>query len=246
MTQLAQLSEEEFEERFQITGQRPVQFLLAGLAEHNEAFNVHFDHGREHFITMLLAAPPESGKLIFDCSGSSEINRRLLGSDHNVFSGRPGGIQVQFTSGRVSEIIYAGARAFSVGLPKMVLRLQRRESFRIETLRTRPLIFRCTLQDGQRLELPAHDISCAGIGLTASSLPDNLSLGMHLANTFFALPEEKKDFLVGGSLRHITEQETHTGRQWRIGLEFDKLPYAEESRIQRYIAKVEHERHEMS
>jgi len=220
--------------------------VLAGLAEQREPFTVQFQHGQEHFNTMLLATPPENGKLIFDCSGSQEINRRLLAADHIVFHGRPGGIQVQFSTGRVTEIIYAGARAFSVGLPKFVLRLQRRESFRIATPVSRPLVFRSLLSGGQRLELATHDISCAGIGLTASMLPDALATGLNLNECAFALPEEKKDFLVSCTLRHITEQETRAGQQWRIGLQFATLPVSEETRIQRYIARVEHERRETS
>ena len=246
MSALVRLSESEFEERVQITGQRPIQFLLAGLAEHHAPFTIHLQPGEAHFNTMLLAAPPESGKLIFDCSGSQDMNRHVLMTEHLGFAGRPGGIQIQFSTARATEVIHAGARAFSVGLPKFVLRLQRRESFRIETPISRPLRFRSMLPSGNRLELVTHDISCAGIGLTATSLPDELAIGLTLAQCAFALPEEKHDFLVSCTVRHITEQATRNSQQWRIGLAFETLPFAEESRIQRYIARVEHERHEVS
>lgn len=243
MTQATELSEEEFEERFYINGQRPVQFLLAGLAEHREPFTVSFRHGEEHFNTLLLAAPHESGKLIFDCSGSHETNRHLLAADHLLFHGRPGGIQVQFTTGRATQVIHAGASAFSTALPKFVLRLQRRESFRIHTPLSRPLIFR-SITASQRLEMNTHDISCAGIGLTCNALPDGISPGTVWAQCAFSLPEEKHDFRVACQVRHITEQETRSGMQWRIGLAFDGLAHAEENRIQRYIARIEHERRE--
>lgn len=246
MTQFTQLSAEEIEERFHIIGQRPVQFLLAGLAEQNEQFAVHFNHGAEHFLSLLLAAPPDSGKLIFDCSGSPEINQRVQRCDSLVFNGHPGGIQVQFTCGRPMEIIHAGARAFAVALPKHVLRLQRRESFRIETPRSKPVEFFGRQPSGALLKLAGHNISCAGIGLTASSLPPELAPGLLLKNSRFTLPEEKHDFFVDAVVHHITELQTRSGPQWRIGLEFIKLPYAEENRVQRYIAKVEHERRELS
>jgi c-di-GMP-binding flagellar brake protein YcgR len=247
LSHLAQLSADEIEDRFHITGQRPVQFLLAELAEKNEPFTVHFNHGKEHFQTLLLAAQPASRQLIFDCSGSTEINRHFLLSEHNVFIGRPGGIKVQFSSEGASEMLYGGARALSVPLPKFVLRLQRRESFRIETPRLRPLQFFGRLPDGNLLNLPAHDISCTGIGLAATTLPETLSPGMSLGSSRFVIPDDKHDFFVETIVRHMTEQEGRGGiSQWRIGLEFIDLGNAEDSRIQRYIGKIERERHELS
>ena len=246
MSGFTQLSAAEIEERFHITGQRPVQFLLAGLAEQGEQFAVQFNEGREHFLTLLLAAPPGKGTLIFDCSGSPEINRRLLASQHNVFSGRPGGIQVQFSTGPASEVIHAGARAFAVALPAYVLRLQRREAFRIETPQARPLQFYGRLPDGSVLNLPAHDISCAGIGLTATMLPETLVLGTTLSNACFALPDDKGNLFVEASVRHLTACESRAGsRHWRVGLEFRHYEHTSENRIQRYIARIEHERREL-
>jgi c-di-GMP-binding flagellar brake protein YcgR len=116
------------------------------------------------FVSTLLAVQPEKGVFIFDCSGSAESNRRLLESDRNVFVGRPGGIGVQFSIGPVSEVIFGGSKAFSVALPKYVVRLQRREFFRIATPRVKPLQFFGRLPDGTLLNLPASDISVAGTG----------------------------------------------------------------------------------
>ncbi|MBP5987431.1 MAG: hypothetical protein KA538_09620 [Azonexus sp.] len=48
------------------------------------------------------------------------------------------------------------------------------------------------------------------------------------------------------SVRHITACESRAGiRQWRIGLQFADLPGNAENRIQRYIARLERERHEL-
>jgi c-di-GMP-binding flagellar brake protein YcgR len=49
------------------------------------------------------------------------------------------------------------------------------------------------------------------------------------------------------AVRHITAQETRAGvTQFRLGLQFSNLPRAEENRLQRYIAHLELERHELS
>lgn len=245
MTQIAQLSEAEIEARFHITGTRPIAFLLAGFAKEGEQFSVQF--GGDVFLTTLLAVQPERGQFIFDCSGSGETNARLLASERNLFVGRPGGVHVQFSTGRATELLYGGAKAFSVLLPKFVVRLQRREYFRIDTPRVRPLQFYGRLPGGGLLNQPAHDISVTGIGLSASMLPDGLVVGQGLVNCHFALPEDEQDLFFTATIRHLTEQESRAGvRHWRIGLNFDDLPMSAQNRIQRYIDKVERERHELA
>jgi len=244
MSQLAQLSEAEIEERFHITGERPVAFMLAGFVRDGDGFTVQSDG--DFFLTTLLAVQPERGVLIFDCSGSMESNRRLLQSQRNVFVARPGGIHVQFSTGPAHEVVYSGAKAFATGLPKYVVRLQRRESFRVQTPRVRPLQFFGRLPNGSLLNLQVHDISVTGIGLFGANLPDGLAVGMVLPNCHFSLPEDEHELFFSATLRHLSERESRAGiRQWHIGLQFNDLPTAAQNRIQRYIDKLERERREL-
>lgn len=244
MSQIAQLSEAEIEERFHITGERPVSFMLAGFVRDGESFTVQSDN--DFFLTTLLAVLPEKGVLIFDCSGSAETNSRMLQSKRNVFIARPGGIHVQFSTGPAVEMIYGGAKAFSTALPKFVVRLQRRESFRVQTPRAKPLQFFGRLPGGALLNLPVHDISVTGIGLAGANLPDGLAAGMVLPNCHFSLPEDDRELFFSATLRHLSERESRGGiRQWHLGLQFNDLPVAAQNRIQRYIDKVERERREL-
>lgn len=111
----------------------------------------------------------------------------------------------------------------------------------------RPLQFYGRLPGGSLLNQPAHDISVTGIGLSASMLPDGLVVGQGLVNCHFALPEDEQDLFFTATIRHLTEQESRAGvRHWRIGLNFDDLPMSAQNRIQRYIDKVERERHELA
>ena len=246
MSQIAQLSEAEIEERFHISGPTAIQFTLAGYATHKDAFTVQFAEGKEHFLTTLLAVDEENGRLIIDCSGSTDLNRNFAESQRNVFIARPGGIHVQFTCGPAKPISFEKAPAFSLALPKFIMRLQRRDFFRIETPRANPLQFHARLPSDALLTLPAHDISVAGIGLS-SGIDHALSPGIALGNCRFALPEDDHDVFLKAVVRHVTPHELRAGvTQWRIGLRFEGLPIAEENRLQRYIAQVEHERHELS
>ena len=247
MSQIAQLSEAEIEARFHVVGKRPVAFTLDGFARAKTGFSVQFHGGEEMFLTTLLAVLPEKQMLVFDCSGSLETNRRFLQSERSIFVARPGGIHVQFVGGKAREILYAGSQAFAIGLPEHLVRLQRREFFRIDTPRVKPLQFHGRPPGGALLSLAAHDISVAGIGLNAASLADDLVSGSVLPNCRFSLPDDAHDLLFSATVRHITERDSRGGfRQWRIGLQFNDLPRPAEARVQRYITHLERERHELS
>lgn len=242
--QISQLSEAEIEERFHVTGKQPVAFLLGGFVRDEVRFSVHF--GEEMFLTTLLAVHGERNLLIFDCGGSDEVNRRFQRSERCVFVGRPGGVHVQFAAGHPQEMIYAGAKAFAVVLPDYVVRLQRRDFFRIEAPRAHPLEFFARLPDQRLLKLPAHDVSIAGAGLLAVEPVSDLVPGLTLENCHFALPGDDHELFLSATVRHVTEEEVRNGHhQWRIGLRLNGLSSAEEMRIQRYIARVERERHEL-
>lgn len=245
MTQIAQLSEAEIDDRFQISGTRPVAFMLAGFAREREQFSVQFDG--QTFLSALLGVDVDQARLILDCSGSPDLNRRFREADRATLVGRPGGIHVQFSIGGPQEINFQGAKAFSVPLPKFLVRLQRRDAFRIETPRVRPLEVLGRLPEGQLLKLPAHDVSVAGAGVSSAEPPNALAAGMLLPNCHMQLPDDSKPLYFGAMVAHITEFESRLGAlHWRIGLRFVSLQADDEAHIQRYIARIERERHELS
>lgn len=245
MTQIAQLSEAEIDDRFQISGTRPVAFMLAGFAKEREQFSVQFDG--QTFLSALLGVDVDQARLILDCSGSPDLNRRFREADRATLVGRPGGIHVQFSIGGPQEINFQGAKAFSVPLPKFLVRLQRRDAFRIETPRVRPLEVLGRLPEGQLLKLPAHDVSVAGAGVSSAEPPNALAAGMLLPNCHMQLPDDSKPLYFGAMVAHITEFESRLGAlHWRIGLRFVSLQADDEAHIQRYIARIERERHELS
>lgn len=245
MSQLAQYSAAEIEERFHISGSRVVAFTLAGYARAAVQFSVHF--GDELLVSTLLAVLPERHQLIFDCSGAESLNQRLLQAGHCTLAGRPDGVQVQFSGGPVSPVQHQGRPAFAMPLPKFIVRLQRRDSFRIATPRINPLRFFGRTPDGAAVELPAFDISVTGIGLLAAAPPEQLAPGMMLERCHFRLPDDTQDLHLAARVQHITAKEVRDGvRQWRVGAHFLDLPAGAEHRLQRYIARLERERNELT
>lgn len=248
MAQLAQLSEEEIEKRFHITGRMAVLFSLGEYVHHSEQFTVHFNGGRESFLTYLLSANPETDEIIVDVSGSPEINARFLQSERNVFVARPEGVSVQFAAGQPRRVDFDGDDAFALPLPKFIIRLQRRDYFRITTPRGKPIKLSLRLPDkGGTAAYPLHDLSVAGCGLNAGALPPGLEAGFRIADCRFVLPDSHETLVsTPAVVRHATAVSSQPGpNRFRIGLQFGNLERTLEHRIQRYIVQVEHERREL-
>lgn len=246
MSRVVPLSDEDSDARFHVTGRTAIQFMLAGFAKERESFSVHFNAGQDFFLTTLLAVDTEAGRLIFDCSGSPDSNRRFLASEKSAFVGRPGGVRVQFHCGRASELTYQGSPAFAVALPELLARLQRREYFRVPTPRANPVLLQARMPDGQALKLPLHDISVSGIGLDAATLPEGLAPDLRLERCSLLLPGEARPLEFAAVVRRVIELETRAGTcYWRVGIRFDNLSTGDETRIQRYIDRAERERREL-
>jgi hypothetical protein len=84
--------------------------------------------------------------------------------------------------------------------------------------------------------------------LTAANLPDGLASGQALENCHFSLPGDDRDLFFDATLNHMfPSMKSAPGmRHWRLGLAFKKLPVNDENRIQRYIGRLERERHELA
>jgi c-di-GMP-binding flagellar brake protein YcgR len=233
---------DEAEERFHITGSRAIAFTLAGYARDGERFSALFDE--QMFLTTLIEVDTDEQELIFDFGGAEALNQRLLRVGHCRLAGRPGGVHVHFNISQIRQIEHEGRPAFAAPLPRGIVRLQRRESFRIDTPRAKPLRFFIRQPEGQEIELPAFDISITGIGLLASADP-NLQAGQLLERCRFRLPDDTQDIHLAAQVQHITHTQSRSGaRQWRIGVHFLDLSAGTENRLQRYIARLERERNE--
>ncbi len=244
MSQIAALSEDEIEERFCITAPRAIQFVLNGLIASQERFAVHIAATGEQFLTILLAV--DAQQLIIDCSGSETFNRRFVGSSRNLFLARPEGIHLQFVTGAARTVDFGQARAFALPLPNRLVRRQRRDCFRIETPRVKPVRLQWNDDEGRLLKLAAHDVSVAGVGLSANS-QSGLQVGDRLEVCQLHLPEDEQEALrLSAIVRHVTRLEQGLlASHWRLGLQFDELHRADERRLQRYIAFREHQRKEL-
>lgn len=235
-------STEEEDERFFLTGPTEIAFALNDLVHRGERVTVNFAGGSQQILSMLLEVDRRDGTLIFDRGGSEGANAKLLGSPRNIFIAKPDGIKVQFVTGEVSETAFNERDAFVTDLPERVVRLQRRESFRVATPITRPVICQFGMVNGEPLSLPLHDISVCGVGLTLSGKLPFFELGKRLPMIRIDLPEHG-EVRCSAAVRHLTQLSTAHGQPvFLVGLRLEELPHAMQARIQRFIVDLERAR----
>jgi flagellar brake protein len=231
-------------DEFMLRTPNEVLRVLRGLQERVAQITLFFNEGKEMLLTTLAAVADDH--LILDHGASSETNRKALEASKHFCITQLDKVRIQFILRKFSLTEYGGRPAFRCALPDELLRLQRREYFRLITPVVRPL--KCEMT----LPLPAggtcrhvanvFDISGGGLALSAPQEGIPFAVGMELPGCRVDLPEVG---LITGTLKvkSLFEIMLHNGtRVQRVGCEFVNLPGPMMTLIQRYIIKVERER----
>ena len=220
-----------------------VLFVLRGLCEAVCQVTVFFNEGRELLLTTVAAVEDEH--LILDFGASSEVNRKALTAEKLFCVANHEKVRIQFVLRGLERVEHENRPAFRASLPTEVLRLQRREFYRLTTPITRPLKCLIPLADTegniQLLDMNVVDVSGGGLSL---SVPEGMTLerDREFPNCRIELPEIG---IVTVTLKIRNEFELTLrsgGRVKRCGCEFIKIAGPMLTLIQRYIIKVERER----
>lgn len=221
--------------------------VLRNLIGKGAMITVHFDQGQSFLLTSMLALSPDNRQFILDLGSNEEMNRRALRVNKLICTTLIDKVKVQFSLKQLLPTQHEGRAAFLGEVPETLLRLQRREFFRLSTPIANPIrlnvMVRRSDDSAQHVELRLVDISGGGVGLMAT--PDQAQLfhkGDTLPDSKMMLPNE--GLLVATlCVRTLFEVTTRGGaRLARLGCEFVALPALRLTMVQRFITRVERER----
>lgn len=221
--------------------------VLRTLIQKGAMITAYFEHGKSFMLTSLIALSPDNSQIIFDVGSDHEMNSRALVADILVFTATLEKIKVQFTLNKLSATTHDGRPAFYGTLPDTLLRLQRREYFRLSTPIATPIkcIIPMTRADGSALiaEAPLLDISGGGVGLMIQ--PEQASAyerGMIFRECKISLADEGV-LITTLRVRNAFDVTARNGSLYvRVGCEFIELQGSRLTLIQRYITRTERER----
>jgi len=233
--------------RFLLRSKIEIIAVLRSLLQRRSLVTAYFDQGRSFLLTSLVEVDADAGRIVIDSGREEAVNHAVLLAERLFLVSTLDKVKIQFSLGRLSQTHNGGLPAFAAALPDQLLRLQRREYFRLTTPVTKPVRLVATLRRADGSALPVDtsilDISGGGVGLMATpSLATLLPRGQRLDDGRISLPDEG---LLSANLLVCNKGEEATrggARYFRVGCEFIGLAGARMNMLQRYITRVERER----
>jgi len=231
-------------ERYQVESRFEIVALLRAIAESRTAVTLYFNQGSDFIVSNILDVNPEFEALILDLGADAAANRRLLDATHVTVISFLDNIRLQFHVQRVEETVHEQLPALRIRLPEALVRLQRRNFYRVRTPVVKPIAaaFPYPLQRDKHLVMRIADLSCGGVALVSAETDPALLPGMLLQNCRIDLPEVG----VLDSVLEVRNVANHVegarSKQLRYGCQFVSLPPALASAVQRYITRIERAR----
>jgi c-di-GMP-binding flagellar brake protein YcgR len=229
---------------YEITSRREIVSLLRQIGEKNQLVRMLVQGEHDVCVTSLLDMDVDAGTLAVDCSIDRDQNVRILAKQKIRFETTLDKIRIVFVVDHIASATYEDRPALQCAIPISLIRLQRREYYRMETPMANPVrvTIPLALESGISNEAFAlSDISVGGVAILDNKLLLGESHGKKLTGCMLGLPDD----MVSTTLvvRNTTELTLPNGnRTRRVGCEFVDLSRGNLAIVQRYITKLERER----
>lgn len=227
--------------RYMVHHAPEIERVLRGMANDRTLVTLYGDSGSHFVLSTIVDVDPAANALYLEWGPDMRQNQAILDSEDAVVTAVHERVRVQFMSRGVTRVDRSGDALFKLELPARLLRLQRREGYRLLTSLTHPL--QCSFDlGGQELETVVTDISVGGLGLLYQPGGEQLVQGKVYGGCRLHLPDIPP-LLVNLDVRTAYEETMKNGLlALRAGCQFADLSPGSEAAVQRYIFKVERER----
>jgi c-di-GMP-binding flagellar brake protein YcgR len=221
-----------------------IEFYLGLLARRRNIVTAYVNEGRQFFLSSIVAIDNGSGKIFLDPADSEENNALALNARQITLVANLDRVKIQIRLPALQRCQYQGQNTLCAAIPPFILRLQRREFFRLEPPPESPI--RCRLasrqEDGtlRTYDLQLADISGGGASLIGNAeMADDFQRDALFTDCRLEIPDEGV-IQVNLRVRKAVEVSTQSGEHdLRIGCEFVNLPGTRLAFIERYIARIE-------
>jgi len=231
---------------YQVHSRREIIALLCNIGEHKQLINMQGNCGGVTIITSILNVDEQDGTVTLDCAQEDRINEQLFESDAISFETALEQIRILFFVRRIQQCMYQGAPALQIDLPQSVVRLQRREFYRVPTPLSMPVSCSITIPKISDSSIMSVTLTLQNVSGGGLALIDEHGV---LDHTIGRIYKDCRIDLPGGTLvvaslelRNAQEIVLPNGRHVRrLGCLFVNLPQAMMAAVQRYISKLERE-----
>lgn len=218
-----------------------IQFTLNALCKSRTPLTCEAGDPGNAFTTEILAADA-SGGLILDTPPLQTQMAETLRSTLLTLRTAAGGVRIEFELERVSPTNWEGGPALRAPLPKRILKIQRRNFFRITIPKSRPIACVITAPGAEPFSYPILDIGLGGVALLSKEREPPLEIGKTYEKCKISLPE-LSTIEPRVLVRHVADIPSKIGpTAQRYGCEFVDLRGPQEALIQRFVLQLERDR----
>jgi len=227
-------------ESFLVRGMPEILALMRGIRHAESLVTAYAGGAGDFFASTVLDVNALKGEFLLEAGPGTVLPQEAQVLTVVTFLDN---VKVQFEAAMLGTVGFEGHRALRVRLPSRVLRLQRRESFRVATPVLRAPVCRIPADGGRpAVEIRVADVSCGGVALALAPGDLWLEPGDILRGCLLELPG-MAPIAVSIEARHAERPEKVPGAGLRTcGCRFVDLPGPAETQIQRYVSAVERER----
>lgn len=228
--------------RFMVRSRIEIGRVLRAIMQQHEPVTAYFGSGDESLLSAIVGVDAEQGELFLDMSPDAQANRRLVEAGRATLVSFHDRVKVQFAVERVGQAEHEGRQVLRVEIPSALLKLQRREAFRVQPPISAPVSCRVFGEGGRSFALRVLDISVGGLRLAGDAPEGEMWVGLSYDRCELSLPE------VGSieaalHVHYSVEMALRGGRTAKAwGCSFGSLRPGMETLLQRYVIKTDRER----
>lgn len=224
---------------FAVHNRKEIAFILNDLVKDRTAINLRTPDG-VGLLTLVLKVNPEGNYVYVDAGPDDRINDQIINSKKVNFSAQSS-VEVRWHSTHLHRVSLPDGDAFSMTLPAVIERIQRREYFRLKTPQSSNVMVCKIPVEADIVEATIVDMSAEGVGVSIKgTLPESFSQSAQLQGCSIEFPVvgvvsvNAKFCGVWSSIKTKSGEEVH-----RIGMEFVNLSRGAGNVIQRHMNELQ-------
>lgn len=225
---------------------REILAILRNLVAARALVSARLAPGGESVLSTLVDVAEDGSSVLLDGSADTQQNARMERAEALDCVTQLDKVRIQFLLRGQRIVQEGGAPGLRAPRPTALLRLQRREFYRLQTPLSQGTICTVTLprEDGSRKEadLRIIDISGGGVAIAVPPVGVHFDKGDEFPDSLLRLPDTAP-IPIRLIVRNLFRITSRGGAEvLRAGCEFADLPRGGEDAIQRYILRIERER----
>lgn len=231
---------------FRIKSKKEMLFILQDIAEKGTRVALYYDQAHNFILTTLIGANADG--MWLDIGPFPPENKRILLSDKITFVSLHKHVKVQFEAHEIVSALLEGDETFYLELPDYLLRIQRRDYFRLSIPASTPV--KCIIpikpnnpdkpEEPEILrEVTVLDISGGGVSLLCGEHETELLPKTTFQNCRISLPGVGT-IRVNIEIRNNVKFTTHNELvNTRAGCHFVRMDNQTSSLLQSYITRLQ-------